>query len=201
MQFAAHPLFEHRWPEGEFTLFQLGFVVPDLLAAATQWVQVFGVGPFHIMPRAQNTCRYRGTDATVDIHIGVAQAGPVQIELIEDHTQGNSVFADMARLHGGRPFGLHQVSTLTRDYDAKVARYVSRNFELACEFTTPGQRVAFIDTVETFGFFTEIVEEKPSFQTNLARISHTCETWDGSDPIRILTRDGYRVPDGDVRPT
>jgi hypothetical protein len=191
---ATHPLFEHRWPEGEFRLFQLGFVVPDLLRAASRWVQVFGVGPFHIMPRAQNTCRYRGTDASVDIHIGVAQAGPVQIELIQDYTQGNSVFTEMARLYGGRDYGLHQVSTLTREYDAKVAQYLNQKFELACEFTNPGQRVAFIDTVEEFGFFTEIVEEKPSFQTNLAKIASTCETWDGTDPIRILTRDGYRVP-------
>ena len=201
MQAAMHRLFEGRWPEGEFTLFQLGFVVADLMSAATRWVQVFGVGPFHIMPRAQNTCRYRGSDATVDIQIGVAQAGPVQIELIEDFTVGNSVFADMAAEHGNRPFGLHQVSTLTRDYDAKVAHYLDQNFELACEFTNPGQRVAFIDTVEAFGFFTEIVEEKPSFQTNLAKIAGTCQTWDGTDPIRILTREGYRVPDGGARPT
>ena len=194
MKPAAHPLFEHRWPEGEFRHFQLGFVVPDLFGAAAHWVQVFGVGPFHIMPRAQNTCRYRGAEADVDIQIGVAQAGPVQIELIQDHTEGNSVFGEMARLHGGRPFGLHQVSTLTREYDAKVAQYLDQKFELACEFTHPGQRVAFIDTVEQFGFYTEIVEEKPSFQANLGKIANTCETWDGTDPIRILTRDGYRVP-------
>lgn len=195
MKAASHPLFEHRWPDGEFRLFQLGFVVPDLMSAATRWVQVFGVGPFHIMPRAQNTCRYRGTDAGVDIQIGIAQAGPVQIELIQDHTRGNSVFAEMATLHGANPFGFHQVSTLTRDYDAKLTHYLDRGYELACEFTNPGQRVAFIDTFADFGFFTEIVEEKPSFQTNLAKIARTCETWDGTDPIRILTRDGYRIPD------
>jgi Glyoxalase/Bleomycin resistance protein/Dioxygenase superfamily len=195
MKAAIHPLFEHRWPEGEFRHFQMGFAVPNLWAAAAHWVQVFGVGPFHIMPRSRSACRYRGTDADIDIRIGIAQAGPVQIELIQDHTEGDSVFKDMAKLHGRNMFGLHQVSTMTRDYDEKVASYVARNYELACEFTSPGQRVAFIDTVEEFGFYTEIVEEKPSFQINLAKIAHTCETWDGADPIRILTRDGYRVPD------
>ena len=195
MKVASHPLFEHRWPDGEFRLFQLGFVVPDLMSAAAHWVQVFGVGPFHIMSRAQNTCRYRGADASVDIQIGVAQAGPVQVELIQDYTSGNSVFKDMAMVHGRRFLGLHQVSTLTRNYDSKVAQYIDQKFELACEFTNPGQRVAFFGTVEDFGFFTEIVEEKPSFQTNLAKISHTCEGWDGTDPIRVLPRDGYRIPD------
>ncbi|MGV0791383.1 VOC family protein [Mycolicibacterium sp. XJ1819] len=195
MRQPTHPLFEHRWPEGEFRLFQLGFVVSDLMSAAARWVQVFGVGPFHVMPRSQSTCRYRGVDAVIDIHIAVAQAGPVQIELIQDYTPGDSVFGEMAKRQRGNAFGLHQVSTLTQSYDAKVAQYLDRNYQLACEMTTPGQRVAFIDTFDEFGFFTEIVEEKPSFQTNLAKIAQTCERWDGTDPIRILRRDGYRVPE------
>lgn len=195
MTAAAHPLFEERWPEGEFRLFQLGFVVPDLMRAAARWVQVFGVGPFHIMPRVQSTCRYRGADAGIDVHIGVAQAGPVQIELIQDFTRGNSVFAEMAKLHGDNPFGFHQVSSLTRDYDAKLAHYLDQGYELSCELTNVGQRVAFINTFADFGFFTEIVEDKPSFRTHVATIARTCESWDGTDPIRILTRDGYRVPD------
>lgn len=185
-------LFEQPWPEGEYRMFQLGFVVDDLLAAADRWVRVFGVGPFHVMPRVKNSCRYRGADAYADIHIAVAQAGPVQIELIQDYTDGPSVFGDFVELRGA--FGLHQLCTLTRDYDGKKAHYERLGYETACEFTTPGQRVAFYDTIEDFGFFTEVVEEKPSFQANLAAISRTCEDWDGTDPIRILTRDGYRTP-------
>lgn len=194
MKAAALPLFEQPWPTGDFRLFQLGFVVADLLSAASRWVRIFGVGPFHILPRVTSSCRYRGTDTSVDIQIGVAQAGPVQIELIRDHTHGESVFAEMATRHAHNPFGLHQVSTLTRDYDAKVARYLE-NYELACEFTRTGQRMAFIDTFTEFGFFTEVVEEKPSFLAHLTAIARTCETWDGTDPIRILTSDGYRLPD------
>jgi hypothetical protein len=67
-------------------------------------------------------------------------------------------------------------------------------YELACEFTSPGRRVAFFDTIEDFGFFTEVAEERPSFLVNLSRISQTCAEWDDTDPIRILTRDGYRTP-------
>ncbi|GFG71374.1 VOC family protein [Mycolicibacter senuensis] len=194
MTAATSPLYEQQWPEGEFRLFQLGFVVPDLISAAARWVRVFGVGPFHILPRGRSTCRYRGATAGIDVQIGVAQAGPVQIELIQDHTPEGSVFSEMARLRGGNPFGFHQVSTLARDYDAKVAHYLDQRYDLVCEFTNPGQRVAFIDTAADFGFFTEIVEDKPSFRTNVATIARTCETWDGTDPIRLLTRDGYRTP-------
>lgn len=104
-------LFQQPWPEGEYRMFQLGFVVDDLLTSARRWVEVFGVGPFHIMPRVKNSCRYRGAD-----------------------------------------------------------------------------------TFDEFGFFTEVAEEKQSFQVNLAKVSQTCAEWDGTDPIRILTRDGYRTP-------
>ncbi|RDH79644.1 VOC family protein [Mycolicibacterium moriokaense] len=187
-----HPMFQQPWPEGEYRMFQLGFVVDDLADAARRWVDVFGVGPFHIMPRVANTCRYRGGDGTVDIHIGVAQAGPVQIELIQDFTDGPSVFRDLRDRYGHN--GFHQICTVTKDYDGKKAHYAGLGYELACEFTSPGQRVAFFDTFADFGFFTEVAEEKPSFQVNLSRISRTCAEWDGTDPIRILTRDGYRTP-------
>lgn len=190
----SHSLFQQPWPDGDYRMFQLGFVVDDLLAAARRWVDVFGVGPFHIMPRVSNSCRYRGGEGSVDIHIGVAQAGPVQIELIQDFTEGPSVFADLRDRHDRNKTGFHQICTVTRDYDGKKAHYVDLGYELACEFTSPGQRVAFFDTMEDFGFFSEVAEEKASFQVNLSRISQTCADWDGSDPIRILTRDGYRTP-------
>jgi hypothetical protein len=190
----SHRLFQQPWPDGEYRMFQLGFVVDDLLTTARRWVEVFGVGPFHIMPRASNVCRYRGGEARVDIHIGVAQAGPVQIELIEDFTDGPSVFSDLRDRYGGSRTGFHQICTVTPDYDGKKAHYEALGYELACEFTSPGQRVAFFDTVSDFGFFTEVAEGKSSFLANLARISQTCSQWDGADPIRLLTRDGYRTP-------
>ena len=194
MTVTPHRLFQQPWPEGDFRMLQLGFVVDGLLDAAARWVQVFGVGPFHIMPRTKTPCTHRGTTAAVDIRIGVAQAGPVRIELIQDYTHGPSVFRDLRDLHGANQFGFHQLSTLTRDYDGKKAHYQGLGYELACGFTSPGQRVAFFDTVEDFGFFTEVVEEKPSFQANLSKISRTCAEWDGTDPIRILTREGYHTP-------
>ena len=57
-------------------------------------------------------------------------------------------------------------------------------------------RVAYIDTVARFGFYTEIVEQTPRFLEQLLAISQTCASWDGTDPVRLLTRDGYRVPEG-----
>ena len=32
-----HRLFEQPWPEGEYRMFQLGFVVDDVLEASARW--------------------------------------------------------------------------------------------------------------------------------------------------------------------
>jgi hypothetical protein len=125
------------------------------------------------------------------MQVCVAQAGPVQVELIEQLCDRPSVFRDMFEKGAS---GFHQVCTLTRDYDGQKAHYARLGYELRCEIEGSGQRVAYFDTVEDFGFFTEVAEETPRFLADLARISRTCAEWDGSDPVRILTRGGYRTP-------
>jgi hypothetical protein len=191
MKSIAHRLFQQPWPEGEYRLFQIGFVVNDLIGTATRWARVFGVGPFHVLPRMQVACTYRGAASTIDMQVCVAQAGPVQVELIEQHSDGPSVFRDMFEPGAS---GFHQLCTLARDYDGAKAHYAALGYDLRCELTGPGQRVAYFDTVREFGFFTEIAEETPRFLTDLERIAQTCAEWDGSDPVRILTRGGYRIP-------
>lgn len=192
----AVPLFEQSWPEGEYRLFQIGFMVDDLLEAAGKWVTVTGVGPFHVMPRVQATCIYRGAESGVDLQVAVAQAGPAQIELIQDFADGPNIFRERLARYGIPDRGIHQLCTVTTDFDSKKQHYRDLGYEIACEMTNPRHRVAYVDTVEDFGFYTEIVEDKASFRANLAKIAQTCATWDGvTDPIRLLTRDGYETPD------
>ena len=183
-------LFQQTWPEGEYRFFQLGFVVDDVVEAAQGWAAVFGIGPFHVMPRVQAKCTYRGQPSMLDIQFAVAQAGPVQFELIQQHSSYESVFTALA----GRRAAFHQLCTLTVDYDETTARYRRLGYEVACEIATSDQRVAYVDTTADFGFYTEVAESTPRFVAALATISRTCAEWDGTDPVRLLTRDGYRVP-------
>ncbi len=185
-----HPLYGQAWPEGDYRFFQLGFVVDDVVAAARRWVDAHGVGPFHVLPVVEQQMVVRGEPAPVSIQVGVAQAGPVQIELIQQHCDRPSIYRDWSR-DGHGPF--HQLATVTSEYDARVEHLVGQGYELAAESGGP-MRVAYLDTVHDFGFTTEIVELTPGFLDQLGQISRTCATWDGADPVRLLTRDGYRVP-------
>ena len=184
-------LYAEPWPDGDYRFFQLGFVVGDLLAAAARWAEVHGVGPFHVLPVREQHTIFRGEPASASLQIGVAQAGPVQIELIQQHCDRPSIYRDWSR---NGTCTLHQLATVTPDYDARTAHLVALGYELVAESTSGPFRIAYIDTVADFGFYTEVVEETAGFLAQVAAISETCATWDGTDPVRLLTRDGYRVP-------
>ncbi len=187
--------YTQQWPEGHYRFFQLGFVVDDVVASARRWAAVHGVGPFHVLPVVEQAAVLRGKPAPVSIQVGVAQAGPVQIELIQQHCDRPSIFREWTN-DGARPF--HQLSTTTPDYDARKAHLERLGYELAAESPGGRFRVGYFDTVADFGFYTEVVEETPGLLAQLRKISDTCARWDGTDPVRLLTRDGYRVPDPPV---
>ena len=73
-----------------------------------------------------------------------------------------------------------------------MAYYEGLGIELASEIVVPGQRVAFYDTDDDFGLFTEVAEQADGFLEDLGRRAQICADWDGADPVRLLTKDGYR---------
>ena len=186
-----YSLFEQPWPEGDYRFFQLGFHVEDVIVAAERWARVFGVGPFSLLPRSVTSSTYRGRSCRAEIQIAAAQAGPVQIELIQQFDDEPSIYRE---LFGAEDNGLHQLCTITEHYDARLAQYRAHGYEVVGEVDSDTHRVAYIDTVADFGWYTEMVASTPSFLRHTARLAELGRTWDGTDPVRILTRDGYRTP-------
>jgi hypothetical protein len=184
-------LFEQPWPEGEYRFFQLGFIVDDVVTAARRWAETFGVGPFFVQRIEDAPCTYRGSPSAVSMELAVAQAGPVQIELIAQRCDRASVYRELELL-GGAAF--HQVCTLVDDYAATLDGHRAKGLEIACEFFVQGAPpVAYVDTVAEFGFFTEVAERTDAFVAHLAQVAEAGRTWDGTDPVREATREGYRA--------
>ncbi|MGE0386819.1 MAG: VOC family protein [Gammaproteobacteria bacterium] len=183
-------LYQDPWPDS-YRFFQLGFLVDDLQAAARRWIEVYGVGPFYFLRRAVQRHHHRGRVVEVDMQVCTSQAGPVQIELIHLFSEGPNIYRDLFPPGGT---GLHQICTVTRDYDAAKARYDRLGCPVAAEIDMQGGpfRVCYVDTLRDFGVFTEVVEYTPGFLEALKRISDACADWDGTDPLRVMTRDGYR---------
>jgi hypothetical protein len=181
------PLYSQPWPEGDYRFFQLGFVVNNIVAAASRWAAVHGVGPFHISPVIETHVIVAGVPAPASIQVGLAQAGPVQIELIQQHCDRPSIYREWTT-----PF--HQLATITSDYDARVHHLQECGYDVVGEIAAGDLRVAYVDTTADFGFYTEVVSKNSDFVARWQQISRTCAAWDGADPVRLLTRDGYRVP-------
>lgn len=182
-----HRLFQQPWPEGEYRFFQLGFLVDDITEAAMRWARAFGVGPFHVMPVFEAPTMYRGQETTVTAQVAVAQAGPVQIELIRQYCDTPSVYRDWSR-NGAA--ALHQLATVTADYEGSKARYEALGYRIEAENMSSAMRVAYVDTSADFGFYTEVVEQTPGFLANLGKISSSSASWDGTDPVRQLGQGG-----------
>jgi hypothetical protein len=181
--------YQQPFPSGDYSFFQLAFAVDDVVEAARRWVELQGVGPFFVLPdRGPATVRYRGSETELHTRLAVSQAGPLQIELVEQVSDCPSVFRD---LYGPGEVGAHHLCTMTRDYDGSVGHYRERGCELIAEQDAPGiGRVGYIDTTSALGLVTEIVEWSDGFLRMLSGTARACARWDGSDPVRVLRLEG-----------
>lgn len=186
----GHPApFQQQWPGSTYRYLQLGFVVDDVVAHAHRWAQLYGVGPFFTRRVENSPCTYRGRASTVSLDVAVAQAGPVQIELIAQLCDNDSVYTEIAR-RGASAF--HQIGTVTTDHAAALAHYRAQGFDIACEFRFDGApTVAYVDTLEQFGYFTEVIELAEDYQHHVEAIAEAARSWDSTDPVRAITADGY----------
>ena len=107
---------------------QNGYVVRDLKAAMRHWSEVMGVGPWFVAdPAPLHDFRYRGEPSGCVVALALANAGPLQIELIEQLNDGPSLYKDF--LDAGLE-GLQHVAFWTTRYDDEVARAESLGFRI-----------------------------------------------------------------------
>jgi len=159
---------------------QIGYVVPDLKAAAMEWVDRAGIGPWYIAERVPlDYFRYRGLDSDVEIGIATAFTGSLEIELIAQNNDSPSDYADALE----RPeTGVHHVCFFPQDYDLALASLLSQSFEILQEGAIHGIR--FIYLVDPERRIVEMadlpVEARKRREIRMAEAGD----WDGNDPIR-----------------
>ena len=160
---------------------QIGYVVDDLDEALAYWVDVVGVAPFFVYRNFElNECFYEGEPITQVISVAFAQAGPVQVELIEQH--GDTRSAYLGRASGDA----HHVAVWTRDYDRDVDAYRAHGLVGMQWGTASGkldERFVYLAPSGP-GPMIEVVEvHEPKARTYRA-IADAARTYDGSEPVR-----------------
>ena len=158
-------------------ILQLSWVVRDLEEAALRWHRTMGIGPFIMNRHIPITDGvHRGRAQKTDFSTAIAQAGPVQIELVQQHDDSPSCYRDMVA-EGAE--GMHHVAIIAEDYDAAVASYSAQGHEVASAGKFGEVRFCYIDTVESLGHMVEILEDSRAIRAFFAMIARAAEEWDG----------------------
>ncbi len=169
-------------PAMNHKIVQLAYVVSDVRKAATRWMEAFGVGPFYILDRPDvANPLYRGRPQKVEFSAGLAQAGDLHIELIEQHCDSPSCYRDL--FPKGKE-GFHHVAVIVDDYTKEVARYEAAGFPVASSGEFGPLKFCYVDTSSTMNCMVEVLEDLPFIRNYFGRIRAAAETWDGSRPIR-----------------
>lgn len=158
---------------------QNAYHVTDIDAAMVRWNRLFGLGPFLVRSHITlHDVTYRGRPSALDISAAHVQAGPVQIELVQQHCDNPSTFRDM---FAPDQEGLHHVAILPDDHAALVAHYAAQGAAVATDFTTgEGRGAAYVDARATLGHMVEVYKVNDSLIAFYAAIAEAARCWDGS---------------------
>ena len=166
---------------------QLAFVVGDVVAAATQWAELYGAGPFTVYEVDITDTEYRGTPARMWARMALGQLGDQQIELIEPLDDSPSVYREFLDAGGT---GVHHVC-FWHDIDDAVDRLGADGSELVQRgVTSTGAGFAYVSGAGRLPYV-EIVDPTAgdgAMAMFFAAVAAAADGWDGSDPVRIRSR-------------
>ena len=162
---------------------QNGYVVRDIEAAMDHWSRVMGVGPWFYAPHvAIQNFTYRGQPSDVDMAIALANSGPLQIELIQQHNDAPSLYRDF--LAEGRD-GLQHVACWTTPFKADRQRAIDLGFRVGHEGDN-GRYGPFVyfETTGHPGTVLELSDIGGLKRVLFDHIAAAAVDWDGRDPVR-----------------
>ena len=100
-------------------IFQNAWVVTDLEESCMKWVNEMGIGPFFINDYPYGTfdeVTYRGEKSDLSMRVAIAQAGNIQIELIEPISP-KCAYRDSVP---AGTTGFHHMCVWTHDFDSDL---------------------------------------------------------------------------------
>lgn len=162
---------------------QLGYVVDDIEAAMAYWHRTMGVGPWYYNPRVPiEDYTYKGQRYDVHNSVALANAGFIQVELIQTRNDAPSMYRDFMKA-GHR--GLQHVAYWTQRFDDDLARMLSEDFRVKMSGSVgESGRFVYFDKEDHPGTVIELSEVLGPKGRMFNLIREASKGWDGSDPIR-----------------
>jgi catechol 2,3-dioxygenase-like lactoylglutathione lyase family enzyme len=163
---------------------QVAYLVPDIDAAMDHWSRVLGVGPWYYNPHVPiRNYHYRGQHYEPHNSVALANAGALQIELLQTRNDVPSMYRDFQR--AGHQ-GVQHVAYWTESFDADLARAEAAGFRVCMggEVGANGRFVYFEDRSALPGTTIELSEVAGPKGRLFKLIREAAVNWDGRDPVR-----------------
>jgi len=167
-------------------IIQHAFVVRDMKAALSYWINVMGVGPFFQINKATyKKALYRNASATPEYSVALAYWGETQIELVTPTSDEPSIYNDF--LDEGHDGLLHHICVTVEDMADFQSTLDINKFEILAQLELdPKGHVLYLrgrgqpwPLIEVGDFPTAIFEL-------FKRVKSASKNWDGIDPIRKI---------------
>jgi NADPH2:quinone reductase len=162
---------------------QLGYVVTDVERAIDSWA-ADGVGPWYLLPHIETTeFFYRGTPSTVDMSIGIAYIGGLQVELIQQHCENSTIYREFLDRSGE---GLQHLGYFPEDFDAALTAVTAGGWGIAQQGRIGSGEFMYFDNEHHAGSTMEISTINDQRRSFYSRTEAECLAWDGQgDPRRF----------------
>lgn len=163
---------------------QVAYLVSDIEAAMDHWSRVLGVGPWYYNPKVPiRNYHYRGERYEPHNSVALANAGALQIELLQTRNDVPSMYRDF-KLAGHQ--GVQHVAYWTESFDADLARAEAAGFTVCMggEVGENGRFVYFEDRSALPGTTIELSEVAGPKGKLFKLIREAAVNWDGQHPVR-----------------
>lgn len=163
---------------------QVAYIVPDIEAAMDHWARVMGVGPWYYNPHVPiRNYHYRGQRHEPQNAVALANAGALQIELVQPRNDVPSMYRDFTQAGFS---GVQHVAYWTERFDADLARAQAAGFVVCMggEVGDNGRFVYFEDHSGRPGTTIELSEVAGPKGRMFTLIREAAQGWDGSRPVR-----------------
>ena len=126
-------------------IIQMAYIVEDIQDAMRTWSADLRVGPWFLLDHFTGDVPiYRGAPSHADVSLAMGFAGHMQIELIQPNDDNPSVYRETREQRG---WGFHHYGVASREFEADIAKYEAKGYELAFRAGVPtGGSVGYLDT-------------------------------------------------------
>lgn len=163
---------------------QIGYIVRDLDAAMRSWCAL-GVGPWFTMRSIeQKDCRYRGEPCETTISIALANSGPMQIELIQQHDDTPTIYREFL---DAKREGYHQLAWWVTDFDAMMQKATAAGWPVVWSGLGGDVKFVYFELEPRISTVIEVMELNDLTRGLAELVTGAAEDWDGiTDPVRSL---------------